>query len=69
MSYTLLVKNVDGAYVSGVWDKKPTEDELRYEVGGMWEDADEQELINQLLVQGHHDMEDSACTSYELSQQ
>ena len=68
MSYSLLVQNVDGAYVDGIWDKKPTDVELLYCIGGRWEAKQEQEIIEELLLSGQCDVDDGSCTSYELSQ-
>ena len=68
MGYTLLVTNVDGARVDGMWGMKPTAEELRYCIGGMYCDEQEQDIIDDLLDQGYVSIGDSACTTYELSQ-
>lgn len=66
--YTLLKTNVDGAYNDGVWDDKPTADELLYHIGGMWDDDKEAEIVESLLNNGYAEVNDSACTNYELTE-
>ena len=67
MSWSLLVQNVDGAQVDGIWGPKPTEEELYYCIGGMWSDEQEKEIIDSLLTNGYYSVQDSACTTYELN--
>jgi len=68
MSYALLVTNVDGARVDGIWGPKPSWEELQYCIGGMWEEEQEKDIIHGLLQHGQHDVCDGSCTSYELSE-
>lgn len=63
----LLVTNVDGARVDGSWEKQPTDSQLLYHIGGMWEDDMEAKIIRELLSDGYSSVEDSACTTYELT--
>jgi hypothetical protein len=67
MSWTLLVENVDGARVEAVWGPKPDAEELRYAIGGMYDEGQEQQIIDELLNTGYSSVEDSACTTYELN--
>ena len=66
--FSLLTTNVDGARVDGTWMTKPDFKELEYCIGGMYERETEHEIIEALLSDGQHDVRDSACTSYELTE-
>ncbi len=66
--HVLLVSDVDGARVDGSWNHKPTEEELRYCIGGMWEAERENQVIKELIENSQVDIQDSACTSYELAE-